>query len=77
VPRPKYDLPQFGPNLRRIREAKGLSQAALAEAVGLRQNHISDLEAGKSQPYLSLAVRLAEALKIEVKKFLEKIPNSD
>lgn len=77
MPRPKFDVPQFGPNLRRIRQAKGLSQAALAEAVGLAQNHVSDLERGDSQPYLGLVAKLAEALKIKVDKFLEKIPDSD
>ncbi len=77
MPRPKFDLPQFGPNLRRIREQRGLSQSALAAAVGLRQNHVSDLESGRSQPYLSMAVRLSEALKIKLEKFLEKIPDSD
>ncbi len=77
MPRPKFDLPQFGPNLRAIRQSRNMSQVELAKAVGLAQNHVSDLEAGRSQPYLSLAVRLSEVLKTKLEKFVEKIPDTD
>ncbi len=38
---------EFGERLRKVREARGLSQSALAEQAGLDQGDISRFEAGK------------------------------
>jgi transcriptional regulator with XRE-family HTH domain len=52
--------------LRRRRTELGLSQAELAEAAGVDKRQIRRYEAGEQQPVLSVAVALAEALKISV-----------
>ncbi len=77
--RPKIDfqLPQFGPNLRRIRETKGFTQAALAKALSVKQSYISELELGRNNCSLGLAAKIAEVLKIKIEKLLENIANTD
>lgn len=74
MPRIKTNItiPQYGENLFRERLRAGLSQKQLAELVGLTQKHISQLESGNTDPRLAVAVALADALKIPIKKFGEK-----
>ncbi len=52
--------------LRRRRTELGMSQAELAAAAGVDQRQIRRYEAGEQQPVLSVAVAIAEALKISV-----------
>jgi transcriptional regulator with XRE-family HTH domain len=52
----------FGSVCRDIRVANGLSQKEVAEAGGLEQSRISEIERGKYLPGLDLAVRLAKGL---------------
>ncbi|MEV7228945.1 helix-turn-helix transcriptional regulator [Polymorphospora sp. NPDC051019] len=52
--------------LRRRRAELGLSQADLAEAAGVDKRQIRRYEAGEQQPLLSVAVAIANALKISV-----------
>lgn len=66
----------YGRNLKRIREQRGMTQVELAEAVGLQQRAISSLETGVNQPYLTTAAKIAEALKTKLEKFLEKTTDS-
>ena len=54
--------------LREARSEKGLSQAALAELVGVSRNTISSLETGQFSPSAKLALILCIALD---KKFEE------
>jgi transcriptional regulator with XRE-family HTH domain len=52
--------------LRRRRIELGMSQAELAEAAGVDKRQIRRYEAGEQQPVLSVAVAIAEALRISV-----------
>lgn len=52
--------------LRTRRERLGLSQGALAAAVGLSRQSLSAIEAGRSQPGVEVALRLAGALECRV-----------
>lgn len=52
--------------LRRRRTELGMSQAELAAAAGVDKRQIRRYEAGEQQPVLSVAVAIAEALKISV-----------
>ena len=45
--------------VRRMREQAGLSQGALAAALGVSRQTINAIETGKYDPSLTLAVRLA------------------
>lgn len=49
------------------REARGVTQAKLAELTGLRRNTISELEAGRTYPDWSTVSRLAYALEADVR----------
>ena len=57
------DMPEV---IRRRRAELGLSQADLARAANVDQRQIRRYEAGEQQPVLSVAVAIADALKISV-----------
>ena len=48
--------------LRDLREAKGMSQAELAEELGVHQSTITSLELGRYEPRLLTAICLADVL---------------
>jgi transcriptional regulator with XRE-family HTH domain len=51
----------FGVKLRALRDARGWSQSDLARQLGLaRRGYISNLEAGRKQPSVQLAVQIAD-----------------
>lgn len=56
----------FGRRLRDARQAVGLTQVELADAVGSSQSAISQLESGERNPSLVTVQRLATALKVSV-----------
>lgn len=53
-------------DIRSTRQAKGLSQVQLAEAIGVGQPTISMWESGEMQPSVRNAVKLARALGVSV-----------
>ena len=52
--------------IRRLREARGLSQRELAERVGTTQSAIARLEAGNISPSLPTLDRIAASLGVEL-----------
>ena len=61
----------MGKNLKRHREAKALSQEALAFEADLHRTYVSGVERGIRNPTVLIVSRLAEALGIEPYKLLE------
>ncbi len=62
--------------LKQLRKAAGLTQAQLAEKVGVYQGTISDHERGKATRIdLSLIERLAEALGVEPGELFNRTPD--
>jgi transcriptional regulator with XRE-family HTH domain len=60
--RPEQELP-LGTQLRRLREAAGITQEELAFRAGLTPNAVSDLERGKTRrPYPHTVRSLADAI---------------
>ena len=59
-------LTRFGLNVRRRREAIGLSQEALAEKADLDRTYISGIESGTRNPTILSAARVAAALKMSL-----------
>ena len=51
-----------GENISRMRAASGLSQAELAEKVGVAQSMVAQIERGSKMPTVTLANALAQAL---------------
>jgi transcriptional regulator with XRE-family HTH domain len=64
---------QFARNLRRRREAAGLSQQQLADRTGLHPTEISRLERAVREPRLGTMLRLARGLDIGVDKLVTGI----
>ena len=50
----------FADNLKTLRRARGLSQEELAQKVGVRRETIGNLENGKYNPSLKLAMDIAK-----------------
>ncbi len=55
-------LDSFGKNVKRQREAKGLTQEKLAEKAELDPTYISGIERGVRNPSILSVVRIAKAL---------------
>jgi len=62
---------QMGTRIRRLRKAKGLSQAALAKSARLTRVYITRLESGRQDPSLGTINALAKALGVPVTALLE------
>jgi transcriptional regulator with XRE-family HTH domain/DNA-binding CsgD family transcriptional regulator len=60
----------LGQRLRGLRTARGLSQDALAEAVGTRARMLSKIESGQSSVSLERLYALAQALEVEPQELL-------
>ncbi len=61
--------PTFGTRLRQLREAAGLSGAALAEAAGVTAEAVRLIETGEREPRWSTVRKLAKALGVSVAEF--------
>lgn len=65
-------------NLKELREKAELSQSDLADAVGVRQATISDLETGKAKTLrLSLLEALARVLKVPARELIAESRRRD
>lgn len=62
MPNKELILATFGSELRRLREARGLTQDALADAAGLSRRFVVSLEAGTANPSLLRLLALSHAL---------------
>ncbi|WP_367396746.1 helix-turn-helix domain-containing protein [Sinimarinibacterium sp. CAU 1509] len=62
--------------LSHLRLAKGISQTRLAEMIGTSQPHLSNVEQGRSEPMLSTADKLSEALGVPLAEISHAIRNS-
>jgi transcriptional regulator with XRE-family HTH domain len=56
----------IGPRIAEIRDQAGLSQSALARAIGSSQSAISQIEAGERNPSYDMLRQIAKALGITV-----------
>jgi transcriptional regulator with XRE-family HTH domain len=63
----------FATNLRRLRNAKGLSQDDLAYDAGMSRSYLSQLEKGSFYVSIKILGKLADTLEVEPAEFL-KLP---
>ena len=66
-------LPQVAANLRRAREAAGLSQVDLSQASGVDLSHLNRIENARRDPTTTMLLRLARALGTTPSALLEGI----
>lgn len=65
-------LVRFGHAIRKLRNAKGISQEAFASMCDLHRTYISDIELGKRNVSLENIQKMAEALNMKISDvFLE------
>jgi transcriptional regulator with XRE-family HTH domain len=64
----------FGTNLRKARNAKKMSQEALAFDAGIDRTHLSEIENGKISVGLDIIVRLAGVLEVKPADLLQEPP---
>lgn len=64
----------FGENLKRIRESREVTQEVLAARLGLKRSaQISLMESSRALPKAATIVRVAEALGVPAKLFLDDV----
>lgn len=63
---PEATPQEFGRRIRERRTQLGLSQSALADTVGVNRRVIGELERGKLTVQLTIALRVAEALGLDL-----------
>ena len=61
----------FGENLRRYRQALGISQEDLAEKAGLHRTYIGSVERGERNVSIDNIARIAKGLRVTPSKLLE------
>ncbi len=61
----------IGENLKMARLRRAMSQRKLAEAAGMSQRAIVDLETNKREPHPSTLGKLSKALEVEPRDLLE------
>jgi len=61
-----------GRNVRRLRGAAGLSQAKLAERMGVDRAYVSGLESGERNPTIVTLWHVAQALGVRIAVFFEE-----
>jgi transcriptional regulator with XRE-family HTH domain len=61
---------RLGTNLRRLREANGLSQEAFAFEAGVHRTYVSDIERGARNPTITVVEKLAMALGVTASELL-------
>jgi transcriptional regulator with XRE-family HTH domain len=64
----------FATNLRRLRNAKGISQDDLAYDAGISRGYLSQLEKGQFHVSIKVIGKLADTLQVEPAEFL-KLPS--
>lgn len=65
------EIQRFAKNMKKLREAKNMSQGDIHRATGIDRAYISNLEAGKQNPTLETIAKIAEALSTTSDKLLK------
>jgi len=73
MPERESDGAVFGPHLRELRLARGLTQQQLAAMIGSNHPFISNMERGLTLPGLAMLVKLAEALECNVSRLVDAL----
>jgi transcriptional regulator with XRE-family HTH domain len=64
-----------GRNVQRLRIAAGLSQAGLAERMGVDRAYVSGLELGQRNPTIVTLWHVAKALGVKLRQFFDEQKN--
>ena len=64
-----------GKRIRFFREQDGLTQAQLAEKVGLSNNYVGLIERGEKHPKIDTLNKIAQALEVKLAEFFNPLKN--
>jgi transcriptional regulator with XRE-family HTH domain len=67
-------MQRFGTWIQSLRRRKGLSQDQLTDVAGLARGTVSKIETGLVDPKITTLVRIAQALKISLRRFFDFAP---
>jgi transcriptional regulator with XRE-family HTH domain len=70
---PNVNLEKLGETVKRLRQAKGISQEQLANLTGLHRTYIGGVERGERNIGLLNLVRIAQALEVTTSKLIEGV----
>ena len=77
TPRPSPDILRLlGAQVKKIRNDRGLSQTAVADAAGITYKHLGRIELAQSEAGADMLVRIAKALGVTVGELFETITPS-
>jgi transcriptional regulator with XRE-family HTH domain len=62
----------FGANVRRLRQARGMSIEALADEVGLAYTYVGQIERGRRNPTLSVVERFAAVFGVDPRDMFDE-----
>jgi len=62
---------RFAMKLKKLREARGLTQEELATKAGLSRAYVARLETGRHDPHLSRLRALAKILRVKVSQLVD------
>ena len=61
----------LGTNVRKLREARGLTQQQMAKLAGVPRPTWANLESGQANPTLAVLARVADALQVRLEELIE------
>lgn len=64
------DFPKIGKQIRKRRQAYGITQEAIANQLDVNPSHISNIENGRANPSLTVLVKIANILSCSVDDFI-------
>ena len=62
---------KLGQNIKRIREAKGMSQGDICRALNMDRGYISRIESGQKNPTLANIEKIAKSLDVSIDELLK------
>lgn len=62
---------KLGKNLKRIRNAKGISQGEISRKLEVDKSFVSNIENGKTNPTLSTIAKIAKAIGVSVGELMK------
>ena len=72
----QYQKQAVGSVIRRLREAKGMTQELLSGFAGIARSHLSMIETGAKNPNFETIWRIAEALDMNPSELVAEIEQS-
>lgn len=67
---------EFSKNLKTLREMKGMTQAELADDLGVTRALIAQYEAGAKAPNVNLAAEIAKTLGVTIDSMMQRKENA-